>query len=91
MYSQDSTQPRIGDRGERARRARQSEDRRQYRQQDGIKPLALTVNKTAEITGLGVSTIWAMLKEGRLTSTSVGRRRLVHYASVERLLEGDAA
>jgi excisionase family DNA binding protein len=90
MRSQDSTQPQISDR-ELARRAQQSEESHRQRVTDGVRPLTCTVNRTAEITGLGVSTIWAMLKEGRLTSVSVGRRRLVHYESIERLLQGDAA
>jgi excisionase family DNA binding protein len=55
------------------------------------RPLTVTVNRTAEMTGLGVSTVWKLIAEKRLETTSVGRRRLVRFASIERLLEGDAA
>jgi hypothetical protein len=48
------------------------------------KPLTVTVNRAAEITGLGVSTVWKLIAEKR-------RRRLVRYASIERLLSGEAA
>lgn len=57
---------------------------------EAIDPLAVTVNRAAELSGLGVSTVWALIKDGKLESTSVGRRRLVIFTSIKRLL-GQAA
>jgi excisionase family DNA binding protein len=56
-----------------------------------IKPITLTIADAAEITGLGVSTIWRLIKNGKLDTTSVGRRRLIFFASLEALLSKDAA
>jgi hypothetical protein len=52
----------------------------------GGKPLTVTVAMAREISGLGNTTIWALIKSGRLESTSVGRRRLIVYYSLEKLL-----
>jgi excisionase family DNA binding protein len=51
-------------------------------------PLAVTVQAACELTGLGPTTIWACLKNGRLEPVRVPgiRRTLVSYASVARLL-----
>ena len=58
---------------------------------DHEKPLSCTVKRTSKLTGLGESTIWLYLKEGRLEGRNVGRRRLVLYSSIERLLGIDKA
>jgi len=52
----------------------------------GAKPLAVTVAMARELSGLGNTTIWALIKSGKLESTSVGRRRLIIYGSLEKLL-----
>jgi hypothetical protein len=52
----------------------------------GAKPLTVTVAIAREISGLGSTTIWALIKSGRLESTCVGRRRLIVYCSLEKLL-----
>jgi hypothetical protein len=52
----------------------------------GGKPLTVTVAMAREISGLGNTTIWALIKSGRLESTCVGRRRLIVYCSLEELL-----
>jgi len=44
-----------------------------------------------EISGLSHTTIHEMVKSGRLASTKVGKRRLISYASLEKLLSGDGA
>jgi excisionase family DNA binding protein len=51
-----------------------------------VKPLTLTVATAREISGLGNTTIWALIKSGKLESVLVGRRRLITYRSLERLL-----
>jgi hypothetical protein len=40
----------------------------------------------AQMTGLGISTIWAMIKDGRLETRTIGRRRLVLVDSYRRYL-----
>ena len=52
----------------------------------GIKPLTVTVKTACKLIGVGNTTMWALIKEGRVKTTSVGRRRLVTYASLESLL-----
>jgi hypothetical protein len=53
------------------------------------EPISVTVNRAAEISGLGISTIWALIAAKRLDTTSVGRRRLVTYRSLKALCTGD--
>jgi excisionase family DNA binding protein len=51
-------------------------------------PLAVTVQRACELTGLGPTSIWALLKDGRLEAVKVPgvRRTLISYASVALLL-----
>jgi excisionase family DNA binding protein len=57
----------------------------------GIKPLAVTVADACRITGLGNTTIYALIREGKLRTFKAGRRRLVVYASLEALVSPEAA
>ncbi len=50
------------------------------------RPVTVTVQRAQAITGLGHTTIHALLKEGRLKSTTVGNRRLIFFDSIETLL-----
>ena len=52
----------------------------------GAKPLTVTVAMAREISGLGNTTIWALIKKHDLETVCVGRRRLIVYRSLERLL-----
>jgi hypothetical protein len=60
-----------------------------------VAPLAVTVAKACELSGFGPTSIWALLKSGRLEPVRVPgvRRTLVKYASLARLLSpmSDAA
>jgi hypothetical protein len=51
-------------------------------------PLAVTVRRACELSGLGPTSIWAFLRDGRLKAVRVPgvRRTLVSYASLIRLL-----
>jgi hypothetical protein len=51
-------------------------------------PLAVTVRRACELSGLGPTSIWAFLRDGRLEAVRVAgiRRTLVSYASLARLL-----
>jgi hypothetical protein len=53
-----------------------------------VEPLAVTVAKACELSGYGPTTIWALLKSGRLRAVRVPgvRRTLVDYGSLVRLL-----
>jgi hypothetical protein len=51
-------------------------------------PLAVTVPQACQLSGLGATSIWTFLKDGRLDAVRVPgvRRTLVSYASLQRLL-----
>jgi hypothetical protein len=55
---------------------------------DPEKPLAVTVQRACELSGLGPTSIWGFLRDGRLEAVRVPglRRTLVGYASLARLL-----
>lgn len=49
--------------------------------------ITATVKEACDMTGLGKTTIYALLDEGKLTSTRIGSRRLIHVESLRKLLE----
>jgi excisionase family DNA binding protein len=49
-------------------------------------PAAFDPDGFARHLGLGRTTVYAMVKDGRLRSVKVGRRRLIPATEVERLL-----
>jgi len=49
--------------------------------------LATSINETAKALSLGRTTIYALIKEGRLETVKLGRRTLVKTDSIRRLLE----
>ena len=55
-----------------------------------VPPLAVTVARACELTGFGQTSIWAFIKDGRLSAVRLPgvRRTLVSYESLRRLLEG---
>jgi excisionase family DNA binding protein len=55
---------------------------------DEARPLTVTVKEAVRLTGLARSTILKHLKAGTLHSTSVGRKRLVSFASLEAMVLG---
>jgi len=58
-------------------------------------PLTVTIDEACRKTGLGVTTLYALLKaKKKIRGTKVGRRRLIFWQSLQELLEanaGDAA
>jgi excisionase family DNA binding protein len=50
------------------------------------RPISVPIDDACRITGLGRTKIYELIAEGKLTSVSVGRRRLVIYESIEALL-----
>jgi hypothetical protein len=57
----------------------------------GARPLTVTVAMTKKLSGLGNTTIWALIKTRKLKSISVGRRRLIVFDSLQKLLSADPA
>jgi excisionase family DNA binding protein len=55
--------------------------------------ITATIQQVQEMTGLGRTTIYKLIDEGRLKTILIGSRRLVVVRSLRRLLEGgdDAA
>jgi excisionase family DNA binding protein len=49
--------------------------------------ITCSVRQATELTGLGKTTLYALLAEGKITSTRVGTKRLIHVDSLRRLLE----
>jgi len=49
--------------------------------------LTAPVNEFARLSGLGISTVWAMVKNCELESITVGRRRLIVIESYRKLIE----
>jgi excisionase family DNA binding protein len=59
-------------------------------EREGVKPLAVPVKIACKLLGVGNTTMWALIKAGRVKTISIGRRRLVVYASLESLLTTEA-
>ena len=49
-------------------------------------PLAVSVQVACKLVGVGKTTMWALIKCGRVRTVRIGRRRLVIYASLETLI-----
>ncbi len=54
-------------------------------------PLAVTVPVGCRISGLGRTTLYRLISEGRLAAVTIGRRRLINYASLRALVDSSAA
>ena len=53
---------------------------------NSAEPITVTVPQAGKLSGLGRSTLWALIAKGVLLTTKVGRRRLILYASLKSLL-----
>jgi excisionase family DNA binding protein len=47
--------------------------------------LAISINDTAKALGIGRSSVYSLLKSGRLDAIKIGRRTLLTIESVKRL------
>jgi excisionase family DNA binding protein len=56
----------------------------------GEKPLAVPVKRACKLMGVGNTTMWGLIKTGRVKTVRIGRRRLIVYASLESLLAFEA-
>jgi excisionase family DNA binding protein len=53
---------------------------------EAAKPITVTVQSARRLLGLGNTSIWKLIGEGRLETIRVGRRRLILYRSIEDLI-----
>ncbi len=51
-----------------------------------MEQLAVSINDTVRALGLGRTTIYEMIADGRLETIKLGRRRLVIVESIRRLI-----
>jgi excisionase family DNA binding protein len=57
------------------------------RRRKNMEPLAISIGETAKALGLGRTSIYAMIGDGRLETFKLGRRTLVKTASIRRLVD----
>lgn len=57
----------------------------------GLKPLAVPVKVACQLVGVGNTTMYELIKQGRVETTTIGKRRLIFYRSLEALLSPEAA
>jgi excisionase family DNA binding protein len=50
-------------------------------------PISITLGEASRISGLGRSSLYRLIRSGKLRSVVIGDRRLVLYASLQQLLE----
>lgn len=54
----------------------------------GERPLAVRVADATRLTGIGKTKLFELISNGTLETVSIGRRRLILYRSLQRLIEG---
>ena len=59
--------------------------------QSQIEPLTVTVEEGLRLSGLPRSSFYALIAAGKIRTTKLGRRNLVHYNSLHNLLKGEPA
>ena len=52
-----------------------------------MQPIAASINDTAKALSLGRTSIYALIREGRLQTIKLGRRTLVKVESIRRLMD----
>jgi len=53
-----------------------------------MEAIAASINEAAKALSLGRTSIYALIREGRLETVKLGRRTLVKVESIRRLLDG---
>lgn len=51
-----------------------------------MEPIAVSINDAASALGLGRTSIYAMIADGRLEAFKIGRRTLIRVESIQRLV-----
>lgn len=52
-----------------------------------MEPLAASINDTAKALSLGRTSIYVLIRDGKLEAFKLGRRTLIRVDSIRRLLE----
>lgn len=52
-----------------------------------MEPLTITIDGVRKATGLGTTTIYSLINQGKLETVKVGRRTLVKTASIRALVD----
>ena len=60
-------------------------------EQTRLEPLTVTVQEARRLTGLGNTTIYKLIGQGKLRVTKIGARTLVLYPSLKSLIENAPA
>lgn len=53
-----------------------------------LKPLTVTIEKAIQLSSIKRTKLYQLISDGHLKTVTVGRRRLVVYASLEALAHG---
>jgi excisionase family DNA binding protein len=56
-----------------------------------LRPRTVSMQEASDIIGLGMTTIVALVRDEKLRSVKVGRRRLIFLDSIDELLGAEAA
>ena len=54
-----------------------------------MEPLAVSINDAVKMLGLGRTSVYELIKDGRLDAFKLGRRTLVRVESIRRLVEAE--
>jgi len=55
------------------------------------KPITVTIADARRLSGIGNTKLWELIKDGKVDTVSIGRRRLVVLASLKRLLTPESS
>jgi excisionase family DNA binding protein len=69
----------------------ESRGHHETRRGSGLRPLAVPVKVACELVGVGNTTMYELIKQKRVETTNIGKRRLILYRSLEALLSPEAA
>ena len=51
-----------------------------------MEPIAVSINTTVQMLGLGRTSVYSLLAEGRLQAFKIGRRTLITVESIRKLV-----
>jgi hypothetical protein len=54
----------------------------------GERPLTVSVKRAREMLDISHTTVWKLISEKKLDTVQLGTKRLVIFASLERLIDG---
>lgn len=54
--------------------------------QPPVDCISVTVKRASEITGIGPTKLYELLAAGAISGTKIGGRRLLHFASLKKLI-----